>query len=95
MTNDWEKRADSAANKYADETIHVSELGPEAEADILIRNLRFMAYSTGYSSGVSALACRIAGMCGGGGQSDADTLRTILKYCKELDQAAKEALDDE
>lgn len=49
--NDIRNPASDAANKFCDETQHVELNATDADADTIIRNIRFMAYASGWSDG--------------------------------------------
>lgn len=43
--------ANDAANKFADESEHIALNADSADAETLIRNMRFMAYGIGFEDG--------------------------------------------
>lgn len=46
----WHEEMCAKAREHRDESVFVSHLGPEADADTLIKNLRFMSFCAGYEA---------------------------------------------
>lgn len=44
----WHGEMCAQARKHRDDSVFVSQLGPEADAEVMIGNLRFMSFCAGY-----------------------------------------------